>query len=79
MKRLMTIVALVVLLPATASAGEIPSGDAPQPTPPGSNRPKSSFFDGQTTLGQVGQSESDQASLDPWQSLMLAILSLLAR
>lgn len=78
MKSFLLAVILMCTFAIPAIGGDMPSGDAPQPTPPGSNRPKSSF-DGQTTLGQVGQSESDQASLDPWQSLMLAILSLLAR
>jgi hypothetical protein len=79
MKRLITILALVLLLSSAAAAGEIPSGDAPQPPTPGSNRPKSTFSDGKTTLTQVAEPQSDHASLDPWQSLMLAILSLLAR
>jgi hypothetical protein len=50
----------------------------PPPPPPGQNRPTASQQ--VETLIQTRESnESDQASLDPWQSLMLAILSLLAR
>jgi hypothetical protein len=79
MKSFLLAVVLMCAVALPAIAGDMPSGDAPQPPTPGSNRPKSTFSDRKTTLTQVAEPQSDQASLDPWQSLMLAILSLLAR
>ncbi|HEY7784759.1 MAG TPA: hypothetical protein VIB00_08530 [Pyrinomonadaceae bacterium] len=79
MKRLLMALALTCVFSVSALAGDVPTSDyVPPPPPPGQNRPTASQQ--VETLIQTRESnESDQASLDPWQSLMLAILSLLAR
>jgi hypothetical protein len=79
MKRFILALTLVCVLSSASVAGEIPTGDyVPPPPPPGQNRPTASQ-QVETSIQTRESNESDQASLDPWQSLMLAILSLLAR
>jgi hypothetical protein len=79
MKRFVMALALVCVLSSASVAGEIPTGDyVPPPPPPGQNRPTASQqVESSIQTREINQ--SDHASLDLWQSLMLAILSLLAR
>jgi hypothetical protein len=79
MKRFAMAIALACVLSGTSFAGEIPTGDYVPPPPPGSNRSKATFPERTVTTLGYGTPDSEQASLDPLQSLMLTILSLLAR
>ena len=74
MKRLIAVITLCVVVPISAKAGEIPSGDFLPPPP--TNRPTSSQLDSSVAVPSVDQSSESLELLD---TLLVSFASLLMR
>lgn len=74
MKRFLIAIALACVLPASALAGEVPTGGLVSPPPPGTAQTSSATTPGNIPTGGFVQQLSDEATMDA----LLAILGLLA-